>query len=80
MKDLKYILMFIFLCLFLLDVDAQCAMCKAAAASDLESNPNSMAKNINTGILYIMGIPYIILFLLFRKKIVSFARGFFSKT
>jgi hypothetical protein len=60
-------------------MEAQCAMCKAAAASDLESNPNSMAKNINTGILYIMGIPYIILFLLFRKKIISFFRAFFSK-
>jgi hypothetical protein len=54
-------------------------MCKASAASDLESNPNSMAKNINTGILYIMAFPYIILFLLFRKKISAFFRVFFNK-
>jgi hypothetical protein len=78
MKWFKFILFLTFV-FFALNLDAQCAMCKASAASDLESNPNSMAKNINTGILYIMGIPYIILFLLFRKKLISFVRAFFSK-
>ncbi len=79
MKAYVYFLIFIVCSVAFTDVDAQCAMCKSAAASDLASNPNSMAKNINTGILYIMGIPYIILFLLFRKKIISFVRVFFSK-
>jgi hypothetical protein len=28
------------------------------------------------GILYLMGVPYVLLFLLFRKKIVGFVKEF----
>ncbi|HIP35961.1 MAG TPA: hypothetical protein EYG85_03810 [Crocinitomix sp.] len=44
---------------------AQCVMCKAQAEAEWEESGSS----INTGILYIMIIPYIILFIVFRKKI-----------
>lgn len=54
---------------------AQCAMCKAAAESDLENNPNSVAKGLNTGILFLMAIPYILMFFFFRKEIISFFKG-----
>ena len=51
---------------------AQCAMCKASAESDLKSG-GSIARGLNTGILYLMAIPYIILMLgayfFFRKQI-----------
>lgn len=47
------------------DVAAQCAMCKAVAEDQAEEG----ASGINTGILYIMAIPYIILFIMFRKRI-----------
>ncbi len=44
---------------------AQCVMCKAQAEAEAEESGSS----INAGILYIMIIPYIILFIVFRKKI-----------
>ncbi len=46
---------------------AQCAMCKAVAEDAMEES----AANINIGILYIMMIPYIILLIAFRKKIIN---------
>ncbi|KFD39644.1 hypothetical protein [Schleiferia thermophila] len=36
---------------------AQCAMCKAVAES---SSGNIGAKNLNTGILFLMSIPYLL--------------------
>lgn len=57
------------------DVFSQCAMCKAAAESDLENNPNSVAKGINDGILFLMVIPYILIAFFFRKEIIAFIKG-----
>jgi len=54
---------------------AQCAMCKAAAESDLQNNPNSVAKGINEGIIYLMVIPYILMAFFFRKEIIRFIKG-----
>ncbi len=52
-------------CYFLLLINkantfAQCAMCKTSVESDL-ANGGSIARGLNTGILYLMAIPYIIL-------------------
>jgi len=51
---------------------AQCAMCKATAKSDLDAG-GSIANGLNTGILYLMAIPYIILmtgaYFFFKKPI-----------
>lgn len=59
--------------LFANDADAQCAMCKlnvkssgAGATDDLES----FGKGLNNGIIYMMIFPYIIFFLVFRKRAV----------
>jgi uncharacterized membrane protein len=41
---------------------AQCAMCKSSVESDL-ANGGSIAQGLNTGILYLMVIPYLILML-----------------
>lgn len=48
---------------------AQCAMCKQAAESSIKSNPNSMARSLNSGILYLMAVPYIMLCFIFRKQL-----------
>ncbi|MEX1001435.1 MAG: hypothetical protein WDZ35_04905 [Crocinitomicaceae bacterium] len=61
------LLLFVF---FLNDLFSQCAMCKAVAEDQAEES----GSNINVGILYIMAIPYILLFFLFRKKIFSFLK------
>jgi len=56
-----------------LDVDAQCAMCKAVVES---SDDTAAAGGINKGILYIMFVPYALLgtlfYVFFRKKIKAF--------
>ena len=57
----------------------QCAMCKAAAESDLQNNPNSLAKGLNTGILFLMVIPYIIVGIIFRKDVVQFFKNIGNK-
>ena len=51
---------------------AQCAMCKTSVESDLKTG-GSIGKNLNTGIIYLMLIPYVILmtggYFFFRKQI-----------
>lgn len=39
---------------------AQCAMCKSSVESDLAAG-GSIGEGLNTGILYLMAIPYLIL-------------------
>ncbi len=48
-----------------------CSQCKMLAEQSSEVGEASFGSNINTGILYLMAIPYLLLFLLFRKKIVG---------
>jgi len=35
-----------------------------------------VGKGLNMGILYLMAVPYVLLFLLFRKRIVGFVKEF----
>jgi len=65
----KLYLLFL-LVFFVQDLMAQCAMCKAVAEDQAAEGEST----INSGILYIMIIPYIILFIVFRKKIFGFLR------
>jgi hypothetical protein len=58
------------LLVFVQDLFGQCAMCKAVA----EDQAAAGSSGINNGILYIMIIPYIILFIVFRKKIGGFLK------
>jgi hypothetical protein len=63
--------------LFQIDVEAQCAMCKQAVKSNLDNAEGSrkIGIGINTGILYLMSIPYLIAgtiaFAFYRKRIVA---------
>ena len=75
------------LLLFLLmppDALAQgCAMCKATVESE-QANGNvfggqqSIGAGLNKGIIMLMVVPYVLLFLFFRKKIVGFVKEFAS--
>jgi hypothetical protein len=73
----KYI--FIFLAIaavfvfFSVDAEAQCAMCRKAAESKNASG-TVIGRGLNPAILYLMGIPYVILFFIFRKQIMGFLR------
>ena len=41
-----------------IDINAQCAMCKAVVETNLESG-DTKGMGLNNGILYLMAIPYI---------------------
>jgi hypothetical protein len=68
----QYIIVFILLVLVLAPTltEAQCAMCKASVESS-QGQKNSVAANLNTGILYLMAVPYLLISFIFRKRIVS---------
>jgi hypothetical protein len=61
---------------------AQCAMCKTSVESDLKTG-GSIGKNLNTGIIYLMLIPYVILitgaYFFFRKQINAKLRTWKNK-
>ncbi|AXT18934.1 hypothetical protein D7030_15145 [Flavobacteriaceae bacterium AU392] len=62
------IIIIITILFFSMNVDAQCAMCRAV----LESEEGlSTAKGINNGIIYLMSIPYILIgglaYFIYRK-------------
>lgn len=82
-KSRVYIIPLLFALMFLsIDADAQCAMCKAVAESATDEHGNHTAGGINTGIIYMMGIPYLLLGFLalvfFRDRIKSFIQDFRS--
>ena len=54
----RKILFFLFSFLFLLQSNAQCAMCRAVLESE---EGQSTAKGINNGIVYLMVIPYVLI-------------------
>lgn len=73
MKILRFALAIIILLLIFSDAIAQCAMCKAVAETGTKDG-TSVSGGINNAIYYLMTLPYVLLFILFRKKIVSFFR------
>ncbi|MFD3409284.1 hypothetical protein SKC37_11485 [Aquirufa sp. HETE-83D] len=66
---------FILLALFLLtqiDAVAQCAMCRTTIESSISNGRSNIATGLNTGILYLLAAPYLIVaaiaFLWFRQS------------
>jgi hypothetical protein len=72
----KFYISFLILALLVLagnmETYGQCSMCKTTAESDLNSG-GSIATGLNTGILYLMAIPYLVLmtggYFFFRKQV-----------
>jgi hypothetical protein len=58
--------------------EAQCAMCKASVESS-QGQKNSVAGGLNTGILYLMAVPYFLIAFIFRKQLVSLWRNIRGK-
>ncbi|MBK6546359.1 MAG: hypothetical protein IPO78_07150 [Saprospiraceae bacterium] len=64
MNKIIIILFLAFVILFFNDaLFAQCPMCKMAAETNLKSG-GSAGKGLNTGILYLLAMPYLIVFTL----------------
>jgi hypothetical protein len=59
-----------------LQSEAQCAMCKATAESATEHSNKGIGQGLNSGIVYLMVTPYLLLAVIatvfFRKKLVAF--------
>ena len=78
-KTIILLVVFLLCIVFSGSVEAQCAMCKQAAASSLDKDPNSIAKGLNSGILYLMAVPYLLIAFIFRKQIFSLWKKLRSK-
>ena len=63
----KVLLLTLLLIAFVIDSQAQCSMCRSVA----ESEADNVTAGLNNGILYLMGIPYILMLgvavLMYRK-------------
>lgn len=60
MKNINFkniVLLLVIFLLWTVDVEAQCAMCRAVLESQEDS---SAAKGINNGIMYLMAFPYLL--------------------
>ncbi len=62
------------------DLQAQCAMCKAVAEDAVDHQSFGVAVGLNAGIIFLMAIPYILLsvftYAFFRKRILGFLKSF----
>lgn len=56
-----------------------CSQCKLLAEQGAELDEASFGTNINYGILYLMIVPYLLLFALFHKRIFAFLKRRFAK-
>ncbi len=57
----KFIFFFLLtLTIMQFDASAQCAMCGRVAESSRDANENNVGKGLNTGILYLLAIPYVL--------------------
>ena len=81
-KNISRCILFVLLFICNANTFAQCAMCKTSVESDL-NNGGSIGKELNTGILYLMTLPYIILMLgayfFFKKQIDARVRAWRDK-
>jgi type III secretory pathway component EscU len=56
----KWFGILVLILIFSLDGSAQCAMCKAVAETSTEAG-SSVATGLNSGIMYLMAFPYLLL-------------------
>ncbi len=71
----KLILLIFLVSLKLTFIAQGCSTCRAQIESSQKADL-SVGQGLNMGIIFLMIVPYIILYLLFRKKIKSFFKDF----
>lgn len=57
-----------------------CSQCRLLSEQNAEADDFGPSGNINMGIIYLMILPYLLLLLLFRKKIFTFLKNLPKKT
>jgi len=78
----KWVILTVFVGLFFVgnELFAQgCSQCKMMAEQGSELDEASFGSSINSGILYLMIIPYLLIMFLFRKRIFLFFRSLVKK-
>lgn len=81
MNKWRVLLVLLVAVFFVYDATAQgCSQCKLLTEQGSELDENSFGSNINTGILYLMIIPYLLIMFLFRKRLLRFFKGLFAKS
>ena len=55
----KLLLVFITLLFLAVDASAQCAMCRSTLENNLSNGDPGLAAGLNTGILYLLALPYL---------------------
>jgi hypothetical protein len=58
MKRLIILFSFILLA-YAPEIKAQCTVCRISAESNIDGKENDKGKGLNTGILYLMSVPYL---------------------
>lgn len=71
----KFFILIVLLSFQLVSFAQGCSTCRAQIESSQEADL-SVGQGLNLGIIFLMIVPYVILFLLFRKKIKSFFKDF----
>lgn len=62
---MKKLLLLIFLVITaVVDVAAQCAMCRSTLENNFSNGDPGLAAGINTGILYLLALPYLAVMLI----------------
>lgn len=71
------LIIFLFITMLPDDLYAQCSMCRKVANDG--TNAQTVGAGLNTGILYLLVIPYILMGLFFRKQITEFVKSKFMR-
>lgn len=73
MNHFKSLIAFLVLIGISTGLQAQCAMCRAVVESEVAESGAAVSEGINTGILYLMGFPYLLIIAvaayIFREKL-----------
>ncbi|MFZ2904997.1 MAG: hypothetical protein WAZ98_02220 [Cyclobacteriaceae bacterium] len=64
MKLVKGLAVFLLLVLLSVSVSAQCAMCRTQLENNVSNGNPGIAAGINTGILYLLSMPYLIILII----------------
>ncbi len=79
-KGTQIILLVCFLLLIDFAFGQGCSQCRLLSEQATELEEDSFGSNINIGILYLMFLPYILILILFRKRIFTFLKNLPKKT
>lgn len=60
-KMIFFLLVVLSICFLTNELAAQCAMCRASVESNISTGKGTIGSGLNTGILYLMALPYLAL-------------------